>query len=528
MSKHLEGVKKILSPEAFEDFKRRVEPVLHMREEIAEKFRDINPPGTEHLAPDGMCVDPWMVVWIRERGGLDVETWHRLQYEEFVEWAYRNIHSISICQKATSKHFSVGELIQAEWLCHLSQPPAYLTRPDLGFESMRYLYGDYATTMWLHVDYWKGEFDWIEGFHNEHGVPVQYWMLGVGEGIAQHFDGEDRETLLTPGEKVSAPRDPSYLLEVRDPSTGIKIREAPKRSPYVLHEWVRIAREVIDDLRGEMFRKWIHANLYLSVSPGQWGVGTQQNFWAISGFWMDPWIAMRCTELFGMPIQFYLHDPAPEALTAVIGMSREACVRTMGELFLQGPKGLLCDAVNKMATSPKKTPLLHSIRKLMFDEGKMFKGFALPHDRGIPPPRALLTALPAPLYKETTIEETRLIENPSPEFLSKEYIELLESEAGVDFKTGRVPSYEEVPRLKWLFDPTIEWLKPSDFPPLDWSKGQVWPIDITREKMEIMVEEGYDGSGKDILHYSCLADRKLGQYGKTITLGTMPYKLPTE
>ncbi|TDA32542.1 MAG: hypothetical protein DSO02_05285, partial [Hadesarchaea archaeon] len=95
-------------------------------------------------------------------------------------------------------------------------------------------------------------------------------------------------------------------------------------------------------------------------------------------------------------------------------------------------------------------------------------------------------------------------------------------------KTGRVPPYDEVPRLKWLFDPTIEWLKPKDFPPIDWSKGQVWPIDITREKMEIMVEEGYDGSGKDLLHYSCLADRKLGQYGKTIMLGTMPYKLPED
>jgi len=68
--------------------------------------------------------------------------------------------------------------------------------------------------------------------------------------------------------------------------------------------------------------------------------------------------------------------------------------------------------------------------------------------------------------------------------------QLLESEGGIDFKTGKIPSYDEVPRLKWLFDPTIEWLKPKDFPEIDWSRGQVWPLDLTREKMEIMVEEG--------------------------------------
>ncbi|MEM1981821.1 MAG: hypothetical protein QW788_04615, partial [Candidatus Hadarchaeales archaeon] len=206
-------------------------------------------------------------------------------------------------------------------------------------------------------------------------------------------------------------------------------------------------------------------------------------------------------------------------------ITREGFVRLMSGLYLRGPKGLLCDAVGKNSSPPKKTPLLHSIRKLTL-EGKMFREFARPFDDGIPPPRALLTAMPAPIYKETTLKELNLWENP--ENLPKEYKELLEAEAGVDFKTGRVPPYDEVPRLKWLFDPTIEWLKPKDFPPIDWSKGQVWPLDITREKMEIMVEEGYDGSGKDLLHYSCLADRKLGQYGKTIMLGTMPYKLPEE
>ncbi|MCQ8898707.1 MAG: hypothetical protein NQU48_04675, partial [Hadesarchaea archaeon] len=69
MSEHLEGVRRILSREAFEDFQRRVQPVLHLREDLARKFRDVYPPGHEHLAPEGFCVDPWMVVWMRERGG---------------------------------------------------------------------------------------------------------------------------------------------------------------------------------------------------------------------------------------------------------------------------------------------------------------------------------------------------------------------------------------------------------------------------------------------------------------------------
>jgi len=531
MSEHLEGVRRILSKEAFEDFQRRVQPVLHMREEIARKFRDIYPPGHEHLAPDGFCVDPWMVVWMRERGGLDLKTWRRLEYEEFVEWAHRNFHAFSMCREALAQDLSPEEAIQARWLCYPSQPPTYLVRPDLGFSSVRYLYGEHATTLWLHVDYWTGEFDWIEGFHNEKGVAVHYWLVGVSEEIAQHFDEEDRRMLLTPGEQAAVPKDLTHQLNLRDPLTGSRVRDLPKTRPYELEEWMHPAREVMLDLRNEMFRKYLHANLYLSVSPGHWGAGTQQNFWSISGFWGDPWIAYNSVALFGHPLQYYLQYPPPLGFQSVMGMTREGCIRTMAELFLQGPNGLLCDAISKLITPPSKTPLLHSIRKL-FLEGKMFKGFALPFDDGIPPPRALLTAIPTPLYgKDATIWNLKMLENPDllikdPSF--KPFRELLESEAGIDFKTGRVPPYDEVPRLKWLFDPTIEWLKPKDFPEIDWSKGQVWPLDITREKMEIMVEEGYDGSGKDILHYSCLADRKLGQYGKTILLGTMPYKLPEE
>ena len=81
----------------------------------------------------------------------------------------------------------------------------------------------------------------------------------------------------------------------------------------------------------------------------------------------------------------------------------------------------MCDAINKKITPEKKTPLLHSIRRLMFEGGKMYKNFAIPHDDGIPPPVACLTASPAPAMKESNIKY--FVENPDN--LSKEYRELL-------------------------------------------------------------------------------------------------------
>ncbi len=494
-----------------------------MREEVANKFRDLYPPGMEHLAPDGWLIDPWMINWIRERGGLDLKTWHRLEYEEFVEWAYRNLYAITTCKRAVAENPPPEELIHAKWLCHLSHPPAYMVRPDLGFSSTIALFGKYATTMYAHVDYWKGEFDWFEGFHNEEGVPVQYWLIGTSEEIAQHFDQEDREKLLTPSESVAAPKEITLLLDRRDFRTGEKMRDMPKKRPYNIHEWLGPIRDIIMDLREEMFPRWVHATLYVSMSPGNWGIGTQQNFWATSQWWSDPWLAMNCTRYLNIPIDFFGYEPTPPLLSNLIEIPREVWIRQLGEMFMGGPKGMLCDAINKKVTSKKKTPLLHDIRRLMFEKGEMYKNIAVPYDKGIPPPAACLTAVAAPVYKEIDVR----IWVANPAYLSKEFRELLESEAGLNLKTGRIASYDKVPRLNWLFDPTIEWLKPKDFPPVDWSQGQVWPIDITREKMELMVEEGYDGSGKNILHYSALADKKMGREGKTILLGTMPYKLPT-
>ncbi len=520
ISSYLDYVESLLDPVAFKDFINKSRYVLSIREEVADKFGGLNLPNRKKVVPEGLCMAPWVVNWIRERWRWEEPVYHRLNYEEFIEWAHRVWEAIVINRKVKKEKPGVRESIQTEWLCYTGIPPAFLIRPDLGWKSA-FLFPSRVTLAWFHVNFWVCEFDWGQAVHYVDGMPVSHWAMAMNGELVSNMTEEERKEFRR--EYVFAPRDFTYLFYLKDPVTGIRIFEIPRKTPFDFTSWLSVARGIVRDIIDERFPCWRNSRLYLSISPGLMGTASQQNFWGISSFAADAWLAIQCERL-GYPNRLYGYEP--DAGNILLKMSRERFARSLGRFFLEGPRGLECDTVNRLVAPAKRIPLLHSIKKLMFHKGKMYKGFAEPYDEGIPPPRARLTAFPAPIYKETTLEELGIWEDPAG--LPKEYIELLESEAGVDFKTGRVPSYEEVPRLKWLFDPTIEWLKPSDFPPLDWSKGQVWPIDITREKMEIMVEEGYDGSGKDILHYSCLADRKLGQYGKTITLGTMPYKLPTE
>jgi len=76
---HSENLRKLLLPSAYEDFLRRLGGRLNTREEIAGFFRDLNPPGTEHLLPEGWVVNPWMVNWLRERKALSLQDCYRMQ-----------------------------------------------------------------------------------------------------------------------------------------------------------------------------------------------------------------------------------------------------------------------------------------------------------------------------------------------------------------------------------------------------------------------------------------------------------------
>jgi len=510
----------ILEPQAFSRLRKKAGEILFLQDELSERFKHLNL-GELSIPPELWEYEPWMAVWVRERYRWEEGIYHRLAYEEFMEWARRVWEALLLTRRAIKEKPGPEEAITTRWLSHGGVPPGFLVRPDLLLKNP--FFDRPTTVVWLHLDYWKAEFDWAQGVHLREGIPHSYWAIGMGERLVSHLTEEEKERFQQ--SYIVSPKNFTILPYRKDAVTGLRLFELPRSFSVDPLEWFSAARNLIRDFLDEMLPCWSKHPLLLSLSPGVSGIGSQHSLWGFSGFLSEVWLASQSHRL-GHPISYYGYD-GPEGVGNVLvrTLSKEAFVRLMSGLYLRGPRGMLCDAVGKNCSPPKKTPLLHSIRKL-FLEGKMFKGFALPFDDGIPPPRALLTALPAPIYKETTLRELNLWENP--ENLPREYKELLESEAGIDFKTGRVPSYDEVPRLKWLFDPTIEWLKPKDFPEIDWSKGQVWPLDITREKMEIMVEEGYDGSGKDILHYSCLADRKLGQYGKTILLGTMPYKLPEE
>jgi hypothetical protein len=526
--KHVEGVKRILDPEAFEDFTRRHGQVLEMREEVADKFKDLNPDGVENLMPEGFPgLHPWMANWIRERGGWDLKKNDRLEFETLREFLHRFNVFFRVAREYLKEKPSVEELVTTKWLSYLSVPPIFTVRADLAASTNQLLFGKYATVMFPAIDYWKAEFFLCGGYHLEEGLPTTFWTVGITEDINQ-MDEKDIELMKNAAPKYSLPAEvPDVEAWARNMNRkhlrlGIRLRDCPKKCPHSIPEMVKPARGILMDLREEMFAEWGHATLYMALWPGIFGCGTQQNFFGMSQWWCDPWTAINATRIYGWPLQLYTYTPLPPILNTMLTMPLEMWKRRLSVLYFTGPKGILLDPVTKLYVPEDRAPLIHDIRRLMFEEGKMYKNFALPRDNGIPPPPALFTSMPCPFYKEGNVRDFFT----NPDNLSKEYWELLESEGGINRKTGHIPTYAEVPRLKWLFDPNFEWLKPTDFPPVDWSKGQVWPIDVTREKMELMVEEGYDGSGKDILHYSALADKKMGQLGKIIMLGTMPYKLP--
>jgi hypothetical protein len=508
---------------------------MAMREEIASKLRDINPPELgENIYPESLLLWPWGINWVRDHGGMNLSLWNKLKYYEWIEWMYRFRTFYVDTMKIMNEKPTVDKVITRNYLGYLSFPPVYLARGDLSFSTNQLLYGKYATCIWMGVDYWKAEFNWFGGYHLEEGKPISYWTVGGEREMVEQLTQDDLEVIKGAAPDLSVPclnrDDPEFvekweaMMERRHLRLGLKLREICKKVPYDIHAWAKPVREILMDVREEQYPKWTHATFYISLRPGAYSaLGVHPGiFWGGSNWWHHPWIAMNAERIFGLPMQFYTYFPIPPILNTLLALPDELFIRRLSELYLMGPKGLLCDALTKMLVPKEKAPLYHEMAEYCWKNG-IYKGWASPYDSGMPQPRALLTALPGlPFYKEANIRDFIA----KPENLPKQYWELLEAEAGVDRKSGRIPTYSEVPRLKWLFDPTIEWLKPKDFPPVDWAKGQVWPYDITREKMEIMVEEGYDGSGKDVLHYSALADKKMGQLGKIIMLGTTPYRLP--
>lgn len=152
---------------------------------------------------------------------------------------------------------------------------------------------------------------------------------------------------------------------------------------------------------------------------------------------------MNATRILGWP-RGYNYVPLPPILSALLNLPKEEWMRRLATLYFTGPKGIIiCDPVGKLSVPDTKlVPTLYDMHEHMFKRERMYEDFAIPFDKGIPPPRALLTSVVAPFYKEAKIRD--LIKNPNN--LPKEYRDLLGSEAGIDEETGRIPPYIEVPR----------------------------------------------------------------------------------
>jgi len=461
---------------------------------IWERVEGVSPfPGRLPLNLEIFLVrPPWL--WAFRRLGMNRRVWERLKYENFVEWSYRVDQAVEISSRLASSPPPEEERYSTENLCYLSHPPAYLCRPDIGRSACQMLYGKYATVEYVHADDFTGEITWINGYHNEDGLPVHRWTVGVSRGISSFFDGEDEEAFLTSTDTRTTP---SSLRELEEnlsrsyPSLGMRLKEVPQRywDPY---DWGTALRDTLVELKARDLPQWPQSVLYLSCVSTYISL-IAQNALTSTEFFLWVYYGLN-TRALGVSYNLFSHVPSPPLFRVLLNLPQETFVKRMIRLFLGG-----YDAFHKHACSRRKTPLLFRIRDFFFKKGPFY-----PHCRGIIPPFVLARVVPPSLEP---INLRQYLETPP----SKEFLELLESEAGLNRETGELPPLEETSRFAFLLDPSVEPLRPSDFPPMDWSRGQIWPFDLTREKLEIMVEEGYDGSGRNVEYYSRLADKKMGK-----------------
>ena len=450
-------------------------------------------PGILPLNAEIFMVRPTWLLAFKELG-LNRKVWERLKYENFVEWSYRVDRAVQISSRVSSSPPPREELYSTENLCYLSHPPAYLCRPDTGKGACQMLFGKYATVEYVHVDDFTREVTWINGYLNEDGLPVHRWTVGVSGEVSQFFDRQDEEAFLTSTETQTTPssrRELEERLERRHPSLDLRLKEVPRFcwDPY---DWGTALREALMEQKAKELPQWPHSTLYLSCVSTYISL-IAQNVLSSSEFFLWVYYGLN-TRALGVRYNLFSYVPTPPLFRVLSNLPQETFVKRMLQLFLGG-----YDAFHGYACPRRKIPLLFRIKKFFFQKGPFY-----PHYKGIVPPAVLARVIPPSLEP---INLKQYLETPP----SKEFLELLESEAGLNRETGELPPLEETSRFAFLLDPSAEPLRPSDFPPLDPNKGQIWPFDLTREKLELMVEEGYDGSGRNVEYYSKLADKRMGK-----------------
>ncbi|MEM0359690.1 MAG: hypothetical protein QXF20_04060 [Candidatus Hadarchaeales archaeon] len=435
---------------------------------------------------------PWLHLF---KGlGMNERMWRKLKYENFVEWSYRVDQAVETSARLLKHPPRREELYHVDNLCYLSHPPAYLCRPDIGKSTCELLYGKYATVEYVHADDFTGEVYWINGYHNEDGIPIHRWTVGVSSELSSLFDGEDEEAFLTSSPTrttASNKRELEENLNLRHQTLGIRLKEVP-RHYWDTYDWGMILRGELERMKARYLPQYPHSTLYLSCVSAYISM-IAQNALTSTEFFLWVYYGLN-TRALGVKYNLFSQVPAPPLFRTLLNLPQETFVKRMVQLFLGG-----YDAFHKYACSKKKVPHLFRIKKFFFEKGPFY-----PHSKGLVPPFVMARVIPPSLEP---INLRQYLETPP----NKEFLEVLESEAGLNRETGELLPLEETSRHHFILDPSVELLRPSDFPPMDWNKGQIWPFDLTREKLEIMVEEGYDGSGKNVEYYSRLADRKMGK-----------------
>jgi hypothetical protein len=291
----------------------------------------------------------------------------------------------------------------------------------------------------------------------------------------------------------------SDRLERRHFATGVKIKDVPKHT-WDCSDWAQATNEFTRDMRLELLPEFQNATNYTSSVTTPVALLSQHSFIDSTLGWYFVYLGLFTTEMLGLPYVPYGYFPFPMIFNMFANTSLETWAIRMSQLATG------YQVYQPLQLSERKAPLLWKIRRHEWEHGPLGEITDVP-DGCMLPPKGIARLIPTMLKSEMGNIRTFLADPPSEKFW-----EVLESdEVGVDRETGAIPSLGDVLRLKFVFDPTYEPIPVKKFPRMDLGVGQVWPFDMTLEKVEIMVDEGYSGLGDNIEHYSKLADKKMGK-----------------
>jgi len=470
---------------------------------------------------------------------FDKKMYDEVTYETDAEWTWRvmidaheNARRVAVFHPPAEEETGL-----IENFAYLSFPPAYKCIPTVGSAINQQLYGKSGTCMWNHVNDFTRESQWIHGFHVENGIPSRGWILASNEELENRYDDEDLVLYQGVGYGKHATREEYFNIEPnmdvlkyggngevdkgteflgrmvtgapkgemsgrldrRHFSTGVKIRDMPKVT-WDAFDWAKATNEFVKDMRLELLPEFQNATMYTSAVTTLVAHMSQNFAFSSSLVWYLVYLGFFVPEVIGLNYAPYAMYPFP----SIFNVFRQAALEVYATRMTNLATGY--EIYQPIQLSEKKVPLLWRFKKYYWNRG-VFKEFVLDIPSGtMLPPKAIGRLIPPSLKKGTNIRQ--FLARPP----SKEFWEILESdEVGINKETGEIPSLEDVFRLHFVADPTYEPIPVNKFPKIDFGVGQVWPLDMTIEKVEIMVNEGYSGLGDNIEHFSKLADKKMGK-----------------